>query len=1028
MKPMETIQDLIEQAKFRTVWWALCIFAVSYLLTHTSKSIWMNVPISILFVCALRILFNEVDFHWKVRSVHLPTYLSHLEKKQLSANDSRLYTTPAPPKWKRKIDSPIVEAAMNGFIDQILKDFVVDMWYSEITPDREFPDHIRAIIMDALGEISGRVKELNLVDLLTRDIVDLIGDHLDLFRRNQAAIGVEVMATLSSEERDERLKHHLMASKELHPALISPESEYKVLQQLVGGVLAVVLRPREVHSPLIRSIARELVTCLVMQPVMSFATPGVIWEGSYQSTNAAAHTHGHPLTAGGLRDDDSTLREYSSSNQGSDMTLTKIDNQMESFLKYDTEKPMNYQSTDWARMLEAATQRRTEVLLPENLENMWTKGRNYKKKEQRDIKAGFQDPLVNGSGINGAIFSKDPGKEMLVNRHEMPLGTNELAIKKVRHGQHFDNLLRDERKTGEDFSQEPNRELYFEGGNLVDKLEHTSILATDANKHRLKRSNSTSALIAQPDTESKVTGESEGLIISEFYSPNFGRHSGRNASDMVLHSKAQQVPKLKCRVMGAYFEKHRSKSFAVYTIGVTDAENKTWFVKRRYRNFERLHRHLKDIPNYMLHLPPKRIFSSNTDDTFVHQRCVQLDKYLQDLLSIANVAEQHEVWDFLSVSSKNYAFGKASSVMRTLAVNVDDAVDDVVRQFKGVSDGLRPKVVVPSPPNEASSSTFVQNLSGNANVINRHVSFYNTVGTSNSSHDNYEGHKDENDGQEEVNHANANGSHSDNELNSKSFPPQTIEQAKEPINFSSGKRHDLAAKHGTHRGGFPAASLPLISDHLEDPVGMPHEWTPTNLSVPLLNLVDNIFQLKRRGWLRRQVFWISKQVLQLIMQDAIDDWLLRQIHWLRRDDIIARGILWIQGVLWPDGTFFRRVENAQSNDNDSEANKKPLQTTNQFGGNKVSALVSFEQQFEATRRASDVKKMLFDGAPTALVSLIGHTQYRRCARDIYYFTQSSICVKFLAHSILELLLISVFPELRNLVREAHEKMSIPQHI
>lgn len=61
-----------------------------------------------------------------------------------------------------------------------------------------------------------------------RDLVDLIGNHLDLFRRNQAAIGVEVMAMLSSEERDERLKHHLMASKELHPALISPESEYKV--------------------------------------------------------------------------------------------------------------------------------------------------------------------------------------------------------------------------------------------------------------------------------------------------------------------------------------------------------------------------------------------------------------------------------------------------------------------------------------------------------------------------------------------------------------------------------------------------------------------------------------------------------------------------------------------------------------------------------------------------------------------------------------------------------------------------------
>jgi hypothetical protein len=36
------------------------------------------------------------------------------------------------------------------------------------------------------------------------------------------------------------------------------------------------------------------------------------------------------------------------------------------------------------------------------------------------------------------------------------------------------------------------------------------------------------------------------------------------------------------QVVGAYFEKLSSKSFAVYSIAVTDAENKAWFVKRRY--------------------------------------------------------------------------------------------------------------------------------------------------------------------------------------------------------------------------------------------------------------------------------------------------------------------------------------------------------------------------------------------------------------------------------------------------------------
>ena len=132
---------------------------------------WMNVPMSILLVSALRVLFNNVEFRWKVQQPTSQTYLSHLEKKQLSLNDARLSTPPPPAKWKRKIDSPVVEAAMSDFIDKILKDFVVDLWYSEITPDREFPEQIRAIIMDVLGEISGRVKEINLVDLLTRYLV-----------------------------------------------------------------------------------------------------------------------------------------------------------------------------------------------------------------------------------------------------------------------------------------------------------------------------------------------------------------------------------------------------------------------------------------------------------------------------------------------------------------------------------------------------------------------------------------------------------------------------------------------------------------------------------------------------------------------------------------------------------------------------------------------------------------------------------------------------------------------------------------
>ncbi|KAE9615773.1 putative Phox domain, sorting nexin [Lupinus albus] len=950
---MDTIYDLIEEAKLRFLWWALCIFSISYFFTHTSKSMWMNIPISIVFVAALRILSNKVEFHWKVQPPTRRTYLSHLEKKQLSPNDARLSSSPPRPKWKKKIDSPVVEAALNDFIDLILKDFVVNLWYSEITSDGEFPEQIRDLVMDALAEVSARVKEINLVDLITRDIVDLIGDHIDLFRRNQAAIGIDVMLTLSSEERDERLKFHLLNSKELHPALISPESEYKVLQQLVSGVLATVLRQREAQCPVIRSIAREIITCLVLQPVLDLASPGYINE-VIESLILVLHENGLTSWMGG---GDQSTHSATDQNHG---------HSVDGGVRHDSHTG----SADWAQMLEAATQRRTEVLMPENLDNMWTRGKNYnRKKDKSQNSVGSESQLNVGSTIRSES-SLDPDME--------------LCFETARH--------------------------------QVDEVNDVKDVVAAANKCKipLKRSNSAFALGFQTNKG--------GSTMSELYTSEFEKHGEG------FRGKSGQghfVPKLRCRVMGAYFEKIGSKSFAVYSIAVTNGQEKTWFVKRRYRNFERLHRHLKEIPNYTLHLPPKRIFYSSTEDAFVHQRCIQLNKYLQDLLSIANVAEQHEVWDFLSVSSKSYSFGKSSSMMRTLAVNVDDAVDDIARQFKGVPNGLIRKAGCSTSP--TTEGSFTSNTWNSADELDKNISRQIASESVLSSDNDQEVHVDYDNIDGEV--AEDNGWHSDNELSSKDYSHQVVNHGKESSNLDQDRKHDvlMEAKVGKD---ISATNLTLIPDNLEDPDGVPPEWTPPNVSVPILNLVDNIFQLKKRGWLRRQVFWISKQILQLVMEDAIDDWLLREIHWLRREDTVAQGIRWIQDILWPGGTFFVRLRAPQVLNGGSGIDQKPSQTLSESGGIKMakSGSGSFEQQLEAARRASDVKKLLFDGAPAALVSLIGQKQYRRCASDIYYFSQSSICVKQLAYAIFELLLISIFPEMRNVVMSVHENMHVHQPV
>lgn len=235
----------------------MTVIAFFFRVTDTSNSMWMNIPISILILCAFRYLTYEVEFRWKVQPINSRSYLSHLQRIQVSPKDSQFSILPQMPSWKKNLNSPPVEAAIYDFISKVLQDFVLDLWYSSITPDKDAPALIHTLIMDVIGGISVRIKEINLVDLLTRfllfilyktlislscvssptmqikisvfrDVIELIGNHLDLFRRNKSIIGVDVIDTLSLDQIDERLKQNLLSSGELHPALKSPECEYKV--------------------------------------------------------------------------------------------------------------------------------------------------------------------------------------------------------------------------------------------------------------------------------------------------------------------------------------------------------------------------------------------------------------------------------------------------------------------------------------------------------------------------------------------------------------------------------------------------------------------------------------------------------------------------------------------------------------------------------------------------------------------------------------------------------------------------------
>lgn len=116
-------------------------------------------------------------------------------------------------------------------------------------------------------------------------------------------------------------------------------------------------------------------------------------------------------------------------------------------------------------------------------------------------------------------------------------------------------------------------------------------------------------------------------------------------------------------------------------------------------------------------------------------------------------------------------------VLMKSTVNVDDAMDDIVHQFNGASDGLVPKVGSSPRPHEISPAITTRILSWNVDEISKHLSWQNTAESAQSISDNEEGDKDGIRDHEEVGPSVLDyGWHSDTELNSKGFPPRVIKR------------------------------------------------------------------------------------------------------------------------------------------------------------------------------------------------------------------------------------------------------------
>jgi len=194
---------------------------------------------------------------------------------------------------------------------------------------------------------------------------------------------------------------------------------------------------------------------------------------------------------------------------------------------------------DWAVVLDAATKRRSEVLAPENLENMWAIGRNYQKKM---IKADHSSRLKGSGGLDNSPRTVAVAKELSSNFNERIASVDDKYMVNMMHstnrnvqstfvtGSHTLAL----QNKNEVKPKEVNQVSY----SSKEKTHETSNIA----KEQLKRSSST------PDIEKRYLAKSNQPMVSS-ESGNARKNQDDKVSGLTSHVEALlHVPKIRCRV------------------------------------------------------------------------------------------------------------------------------------------------------------------------------------------------------------------------------------------------------------------------------------------------------------------------------------------------------------------------------------------------------------------------------------------------------------------------------------------------
>ena len=834
--------------------------------------------------------------------------------------------------WQDTMASEVADE-VERLVAAVVDEFIRNLWWRQCTPDTAFPREMEKLLAQIVAELLARVREVDMAALVLRDVVAVTGAQLDVFRQaRDVALGPPELAAsvdMPDEERSRRIQRALQAGGSLHVAIQSPAATHAYHAHIADTIAALCLPSQEGGIRALRVLARELLATCVLQPAMSYFNPdhmNVLVANvlrSYEQNKAAAAKKGearpvHPRAAA-LRErpghrrnlSDPTILRQASGRGRPDLGTLSLSAVLGTPDSGGEARPRRNSDEGPKSPIKAPS--------PDAMDRMMTRSVPAMRSLDAETAAAAdaQSPSDTAHPMSQSVpvlpSTPEIGEYVLVGEDEDPLRGGGGAASASASGESGSSAA----AHGSDA-----------GGAESDGGGHEECVVDE-----------------EPPA---LTGRALQLAFSE------GQVTATIQSSVMREETGVRML--------------QKPEYVAYIIALR-ARGVGWTVERRFRQFEVLHRRLRDVPGYDGQLPPKRGmpgFGGPSGKAITVARRYLLEAYIIELVSSPHLRGQAAVREFLTRSHEYDGEEDVLDQLLNPLLGKPAATPSAMRRISRTRSEALPRSASRSFSRPASGSFTSHPVGGLSAAFGSPVE------------------------RVPVSPASAASSVVSTPLAGTTPWGSFTDMGSKLLDGDEGMTYRMAsAPAGQVAAVEPAseAGATVVSASRSlDPLFV--------LTEGLYDFAGVLFNLRKRGWLRRQVLWIAKQFFELLAGEAMEDALAKGINTLASSETRALLIRTLRESIWPGGVWYGLVPGAK------------------------------ERYAKTVAESKEAVRELLLGEPRvaeALVNLVGARHYRRGLADLHQALQTEAFLRQLGFSLVEVLLCHIFPELDKVVDAAKEE-------